>query len=283
MATGNTEAPPAFVGKINVTSTNNELYVQEETGGLNINATVGIDEYWPSDLADAMKTALDAASLASGNTLTYTVEFSVETGKFTISATGNFRLRIHDMSLAGQLLTGGNEDDNGNLFGTGDYGTRFLGFPVTASVGSYSDSFTSPNQSASYWSPSMPVASNPGPQYQSRATQALALDGSAVCYDYVPGEIDSSDYRFPYPSSPPHTIPLGFRLLTSADRQQYIALFWAPYAKEGKVFRFYEERDQASFGTYILDLPNMQQSGFPSRRPGYPRYQTTLVLRSQSA
>lgn len=77
-----------------ITSSNNKMNFDE--GGAELTATIEVGSYTPTDLATAIKTALDAAGA-----LTYTVTFNRTSRTFTIASTSNFSLLVSSGSTVG--------------------------------------------------------------------------------------------------------------------------------------------------------------------------------------
>lgn len=68
---------------------NHIFYFSENNGVTTLNATLTAGYYNATTIATALKTSLEAVST---NAYTYTVSYSTLTQKFTISATGNFKI-----------------------------------------------------------------------------------------------------------------------------------------------------------------------------------------------
>ena len=88
------EIPLTFYNIRNVSGAadNNYIfYFSENNGVTTTNASITAGYYNATTLATALKTALESAS---PNTLTYTVTYSALTQKFTIAATGNFKVNV---------------------------------------------------------------------------------------------------------------------------------------------------------------------------------------------
>jgi len=93
-----------FVWTVTVSASNQGINVTEATGPQTFEADIAAADYaTPELLAAAMKTALDAESLASGNNLTYTVTVG-STGLITIAATGAFKINAYAAGRANYLI-----------------------------------------------------------------------------------------------------------------------------------------------------------------------------------
>lgn len=113
----------------NVDARNGTLRVLEQTGGLTAVATLAAGNYDVDTLPSALATALTAASLATGNHLTYTVTFSALTGKLTISATGAFKVLAPVTRLAAlNQLTGMSLSSDSAAYATSQVGPRCVNF-----------------------------------------------------------------------------------------------------------------------------------------------------------
>jgi len=97
-------APPtsdnAVAASIDITAANNTIVFREKlsdgTMGSELTATIPDATYTPEDLATAMETAMEAASLAGGNSIDYTVSFDSTEKKFTIAENGS---DLHELSM----------------------------------------------------------------------------------------------------------------------------------------------------------------------------------------
>ena len=76
----------------NVTAENSTLTFQEQAGGPNLEATLGIGNYEADQLVSSLKTAMDAASALDGNGLVYTITISPTLNVMKIVGTGAFRI-----------------------------------------------------------------------------------------------------------------------------------------------------------------------------------------------
>lgn len=85
-----------------INSTNNTFTVIEDTGTSTVSVTIPVGNYTTSTFESSLKALLEAESIASGNSLTYTVAKSSLTEKITISATGNFLVSL----TASSYITG---------------------------------------------------------------------------------------------------------------------------------------------------------------------------------
>jgi len=73
-------------------SSNNKIYFAENTGLALNTATITPGTYDSSTLPAQIKTQMDAASIATGNTRTYTITYSASTLKFTVTGSaGTFK------------------------------------------------------------------------------------------------------------------------------------------------------------------------------------------------
>ncbi|ACN16747.1 FliD [Desulforapulum autotrophicum HRM2] len=84
----------AVADTMDITGANNEIVFRERlvdgTLGAALTATIPeIEGYAPEDLAAAVETAMEAASLSGGNAIDYTVSFDTIEKKFTIEANGS--------------------------------------------------------------------------------------------------------------------------------------------------------------------------------------------------
>ena len=81
-----------------VNSNTNYFEVIESTGSLVVGINITPGNYDSVTFPAQLKSQLDAESIASGNSLTYTVTISDSTKKITISATGNFSVQLENSS-----------------------------------------------------------------------------------------------------------------------------------------------------------------------------------------
>lgn len=270
--------PPAFVGKISVTSNNNELYWDEQTSGANT-ATLANAEYYPDALCSAISAAMSGASVA-GNT--YGCSFSVETGKYTISRLGGTEDFAIDprTSQAGNIWIGGTQDSGGNTWSTDQYGPNFLGWKAAASLTFYASEQTSPNVAGVVWYPSQPPQDDDGGVDDSLITQATAMDGTTTTFDFTGWETSNDDANFPHYLGKNQLRRWRFRYITQESRDQYIQ-FWGPWAKTGGAFLFYPDyTDDSVSYEYKLTRESCQRRTFSERTvQGYPYYSGELQAR----
>ena len=82
-----------------VVNSNTQYFeVIEDTGSLVVGVNITQGNYDSVTFPTELKTLLDAESIASGNSLTYTVTIDNSTKKLTISATGNFSVQLENSS-----------------------------------------------------------------------------------------------------------------------------------------------------------------------------------------
>jgi len=270
--------PPAFVGKITIDSTNNEVYFSEETSGANT-ATLGFGEYYPDELATSLSSAMTSASVA-GNA--YSVTFAVATGKYTVERTSgseNFAIDPRT-SQAGNVWIGGTEDSNGNTWAVEQYGPNFLGWAAASSLTAYAASHTSPAVAGVVWFPSQPAQDDDGGVDDATIVQAVAIDGTVETYDFTGWITSNTASQFPRFLGKNQVRRWRFRYITQASRDQYVQ-FWGPWAKTGGAFRFYPDYADASVSyQYKLTLESCQRRTFSERTvQGYPYYSGELVAR----
>ena len=81
-----------------VNANNNSFSITETTGTSVIAITLTPGNYTSSTFPTLLKTLLEAESIASGNSLTYTVSIVAATNKLLIEATGNFLVSVANSS-----------------------------------------------------------------------------------------------------------------------------------------------------------------------------------------
>ena len=80
------------------TSANNAFQVIETTGTSTVLVAITPGNYSSATFIAEMKSKLEAGSIATGNSLTYTISISDSTNKLTIAATGNFLVSLTNSS-----------------------------------------------------------------------------------------------------------------------------------------------------------------------------------------
>ena len=268
---------PAYVGKINITSDNNELYWDEETSGAN-NASLNIAEYYHSELATEITTAMNNASVAGS---TYSCTFSVELGKFTIERTSgseDFAIDARS-SQAGNIWTGGTTDSAGNTWATEQYGPFFLGWPVATALTAYEAAHTSPVVAGAVWYPSQPAQNDDSGADSGVTIQATAIDGSTVTYSFTEWVTSNEAKHFPLYKGKNQLRRWTYRYISQASRDQYIQ-WWGPYARTGGTFKYYPDYAGSTFYEYVLAGESLETRTFLERTvQGYPYYSGEIVAR----
>ncbi len=262
--------PPAFVGQINITSNNNEIYWSE--GATHLNATITLDGLqYVSDLLEHIATKMTTESAASGSSYTYTGSFSIETGKVTISSTGNFAIR-NTTSQTGAVWSGGDSDSNGDAYTNEQYGTEHLGFPKVA-ITSLSTSHTGTNPTSSYFSPSQPIYQDNEDPFDAMVSFAKAEGGTVKAYDFTPVYEATGDF-LGGGFNADRRVFLGN--LTDDDRDQYRLNFWRQ--NRARPFKFYKDRTDSANREYQLQKESAQKSGFNERLSGVRRWQGEILM-----
>jgi len=269
--------PPCFVGKVNITSENNELYWSEQVAGAN-NTSLNIAELYPEALATEISTAMTSASLA-GNA--YACTFDPSTGKYTIertSGTEDFAIDART-SQAGNAWIGGTTDSAGNTWSTEQYGPFNLGWAAATALTAYAESHTSPQVAGAVWFPSQPAQDDNGGADNALVTQAAAMDGTQVTYTFTQWQTSNESKHFPHYLDKNQTRTWVFRYITQASRDQYIQ-FWGAYARSGGAFKFFPDYSASTFFEYKLTLESCRERTFTERTvQGYPYYSGTLSAR----
>ena len=261
--------PPAFVGKINITSNNNEVYWSE--GATNLNATLPSGLVYPSDGAAVLAAYMTATSAASGSSYTYTVTFDKETGKLTVSSTGSFAIR-NDTSLVGAIWSGGQQDSDGSNFTNDQYGTEHLGFPKKSSY-TPDTSFEGEIPVSSYFSPSQPVYQDTEDPFSATVAIAKAEGGTVKAYDFTPVYESTSDFLGGGFNADRR---LFFGNLTDDDREQYQKNFWRQ--NRARPFKFYKDRTASTYREYHLQKESAEQTTFNERLPSVRRWQGEILM-----
>lgn len=266
--------PPSFVGNISIASTNNKIYWEEQTPSATFSATLSNGSFDPSSLATALQTALNGAGAAH----TYTVTFSLLTGRFTISATGAFKV-LCKTTDTNKAWSGGDSDSYGATITQGEVFKQHLGFPVddAGSVYSFGTSVDSPQSVFAFWRPTFPPSDDDEINFKSVASEVISLSGAQTVYDYTGSNVDA-DF-FPNSKQPMEYRNLSFDLITQYSREQFLYHFWLPYAKQGGSFRYYEDPvTPSAYRVYTLTGESLEQSTFTERRKNMPRWSGKLNM-----
>lgn len=270
--------PSIFVGKIQITSDNNFIYWLEDDGvgvfvALSAELTVG--DYYPEDLMTEIASVMQTESALTGNPHTYAGAFEVSDAIVAIECTNakDFKLDA-DPSQPANVWSGHVEDSAGNLLIAGEVGPNHLGF-LALTVFLAGLSFSSAIVIGNVFRPSKSIARNIGRQFESEAAQARSIGGTFSTYDYT-GHVWNHGDPFPKIVA---VNTLGFEMLRSTDREQYIMNFWSPYAKKGLPFRFYGDRsDSTTYREVLLINDALKKSGFSDRMQGYPFFTHSMTV-----
>lgn len=267
--------PPAFVGFINVTSSNDTIYWQEFPSTTIFNASISTGKTIPQNIAVMMESAMNGAGAH-----TYNIAWDILTGKYTILASGDFKI-ICRASDTNKLWTGGEVDSYGDALNDGQVFTDHVGFWQDDAQTYYTQgaTVTSPQACFGYWRPTFPPTKDDEASVESLASEAVSIDGSQTVYDYTGFAVDRDDYD----KSPQYmeTRSLAFDLITEESRDQFIGNFWLPYAKNGSAFRYYQDPIgfPATYRSYTLTGDSLKQSTFLERRANLPRWAGDILMR----
>ena len=262
--------PPAFVGQINITSNNNEIYWRE--GVTDLSATISLDGLqYPDELISHIASKMTTESAASGSSYTYTGSFSIETGKVTISATGNFSIR-NTTALVGAVWSGGQQDSNGVAFANEQYGPEHIGFPKEA-ITTIADTHTGPIPVAGYFSPNYPVYQDSEDPFDAAVAVAKSEGGTVKAYDFTPVYEDTNDFLSGGFNA---TRRLFLGDMTDENRTQYKVNFWR--TNRGRAFKFYKQRTIAEYRVYQLQEQSARNSGFTDRNPSIRRWSGEILM-----
>jgi len=265
---------PSFAGKITISSRNNSLYWFEALGG-DLSTTIDSGEYFPDDLAVELAAKLNAASAA-----TWTVAYSITSGKFTISATTGFYPKVQNTDL-NNVLSGGHQDLGGNTLGTGEVSLDHCGFGVQASYPPQSSSYESDLQAANIWVPDSFIqgrlSSDDEGALDFYTVDAVAQDGSGEVLDFTP-LTDDKDAFLRGAQMQRQTI--SFQTLGRESQEQFLVWFVRTWVGRGKSFYYYPDRDNTPSLRYLRRLTSdtRQRLTRGARRRGYSIYDLTLTM-----
>jgi len=264
--------PPAFVGKITITTgTNDAIKWREDNGApFDLSTTIAAGDYWPSDLGTTIAAAMDAASSASGASLTYVVTFTVSTGIWSIAKSGGagtFFLK-NKATDTDSVWTGGHVDTAGNTLSTGQWALNHLGWLIEAAYPSLGNSAAGAQSGAHYFAPTdPPQEDDDGHTFQPTVIQAVAIDGTPVTYDFMGWKDLTSEH--PLYGGLNRTRRLAFQFETAAQKLWWIHNFWGPYGKQGKSFRYYPDKAVATYFLHVLTGESLRSHGYNTRQQGY--------------
>jgi len=262
--------PPAFVGQINITSNNNEIYWRE--GVTDLNATITLDGLqYPDELISHIASKMTTESAASGSSYTYTGTFSVETGKVTISSTGAFSIR-NTTALVGAIWSGGSEDSNGAAYTNDQYGPEHIGFPKEP-ITTVADEHEGDIPVAGYFSPDRPVYQDSEDPFDAAVSISKSEGGTVKAYDFSPVYEDTNDF-LGGGFNATRRIFLGD--LTDDNRTQWSINFWR--TNRARPFRFYKQRTIAEYRVYQLAEDSARNSGFTDRNPSIRRWSGEIQM-----
>lgn len=269
---------PSFVGQITISTSNNKLYWKEFPSGTKFSCTLSSGDYYPEELAVEMETQINAtASIVN----TYEVFWDLLTGKFSITSDADF-LIICLSSDSSKAWSGGDTDTSGTTLNDGQVAKNHLGFPIDdlGSVYTQGVSFEAPAAAFAYWMPTFPPNSDNEERFESVVSESIAMDGTSQVYDYTGSKIDADYYpdNFQYLEYR----DLSFDLVDQDSRFQFLKNFWLSYAKQGKIFRYYQNPVSGStHRVYRLTGESLRGSTFLERRPALPRWSGSLALKRE--
>lgn len=260
--------PPAFVGKITITSgANDKIYWDEPAGPYTLSATITAGEYWPDDLATAIGSAMDTVSGASGASYSYEWSFGVDTGLATCTGSGSFYLKC-TTSETDNILRGGDSDTLGNGLTTGQYGLNGLGWAVEVAYPLPYTDVSGAFHYAHWFTAEYPPSKNDdGQSFNSTAAQSFSLNGTPKTYDFTGW--DDSAAEWPLYGGLFRTRTIEYQRVTSAYKELWISNFWGPYGKQGKTFRYYSNRTLGTYELYVLTGDSLKNHGLDNRESGY--------------
>lgn len=277
---------PAFVGKIIITnSINDMLYWHEFDGVTNYNLSVQLTaaEYYPGAFITLVEAAMDSESAGSGATNTYTWTFDITTGKFTATGDDNsidfyLKAKISDTE---NVLTGRGNDSSGVAFTTGQWGIDGIGWVFELSYPAGATTVTAGQQMQNFWAPQdSHQASDDGKDIESTGAQASAIDGTMVTYDFSGWEDSAAE--FPLYGGVTRRHALRFEFVTTTKKDEWIHHFWGPYGKAGKIFRFYTDAtDSAVYSEYVLFGDSISRHGMVDRLMGFTWWTANIGMQRQ--
>jgi hypothetical protein len=274
--------PPAFVGKITITSANNRV-AWVETGPFSLAATVASGEYWPDTLAALIANAMTTQSGLSGANNAYTGTFSEVTGKITITRSGGtatFSLSTSTGS-AQNILLGGTTDSAVDTLATGQATLNHLGFRAGSATG-FANAHTSPEQIANVWVPSLPPSQDSEERFDQTVLEAYAINGEGEVYAFNTWGVDKDEW--PISGHLGRRRELTFAFLTQEDTTQFLAWFWGAYAGQGKTFRYHPDRANfTDYQLYRLTGESLLSMDRGERQTGYALWSRTIQMRRVTA
>lgn len=295
---------PSLIGQIYLLdSVNDQVHWHEDDGSSTADLTItlptpGGDRYvWPFDLATELQAAMDAESAGSGLAFTYRVTFDVVTCLFRISidtGSGVPTMYLKLTSAEGRkLLTGGDNDSNGDPLYAGQQGFDHCGFLTDGSYPAPAFSWDAQTMCANCWTtnvdpngePAEPVATDSERDHkQARVVEATSLDGSGhVVYDFTGWHLDRDDLDFPRGGQRWATRTLSYQYVQQSDRDHWIDWFWGPYAKGGGTFRYYEDRANLTrYWACRLTGDSLTNDWGGERRQSYSTWGHTFTIRRVS-
>lgn len=267
--------PPAFIGKIVVSSANNTVAWHEN--GYDLTTTVAADSYWPSALASLIAANMTTESAANGDTRTYSGAFSEVTGKITITGSGTWYPKTTTTETA-NIWTGGKIDGDANTLATGQAGPNHLGFLLTSGYRSAATAHTSDQEIAHVWIPEYPPETDSEERYEQTVVEAYSLSGVGDAYVFQDWEVERDEW--PTYGHLGQRRTLTFAFVSQASSTQFLAWFWGPWAGAGQSFRYYPDRtDTATYYLYRLTGESLAAMSRGDRLTGYAWWTRGLEMR----
>lgn len=259
--------PPAFQGKITVTTGVNDKLYWREDGPFDLSITISAGNHWPDALADLLTDGMNTASSSSGASNTYTWNFAIDTGLAACArATGSADFYLKSTtSETDNILRGGDDDTQGNALATDQHGLNGLGWLVESGYPSLGSSVEAADHYSNWFTPEYPPsADDDGVEFESTAAQVFALDGTPTTYDFTGWDDSTSEYPLYGGLFRKRTIEM--QEVSTTYKELWIYNFWGPYGKAGKTFRYYPDRSAGSYELHVLTGDSILHHGLSQRQ-----------------
>ena len=272
------KTPPSFVGKARIVAGINDkvLWSESHAGTVDLSATLTPGSFYPSELGAAIAVAMNTESASTGKNNAYSVTFSPETCKYTVSRSSGpatFRLR-KTSSDADNVWTGGVVDSDGDALLTGERGPDNLGFTLDGTPPSYGDAFESSEQAARTWTPTggNPFNSDTEDKGDPVISVQRSLSGrvSAVRFGSWKTRRDGS-FGFDRRSR-----SVSFELLNRTDATSFRDWFAGPVGVEE--FRLYSDRSASDYSRYTFSPDTAAALSLGARLSGYEYWTIALDM-----
>lgn len=255
---------PKLIGKITITTgSNDRIYWWESDGGGDLSGTLIAGEYYVDALMQHIASIMNAGT---GNSSTYIGQLDNTTGIAAIFSDSKIFYLKFSEDEGRNVLTGGDP-------GAGTRGALHLGWEATAPAVYEAAAVThSPDVAPAHvWYPSRPPRKDSERDPSRYTIESNSIDGTGEVFDFS-GVAPKRDTR-----------RLQWQRLSQADRENWLDVFWGPYAGGGGHFKYYNDRTQSAYAVWRLTKESLDAHGQGEREQNYSRWSGQFLMKWEAA